>query len=118
MHLALAWAGAYFLARVVGQGYLGAVTCAMVFAGSWWFFLHLAIGHLPFLGYVYMPWVLALAWLSLERRQLSYRAVAGAILALAFYEGGFYATFHTGLLVGLLMVLRLRLTGETGGLWR
>jgi hypothetical protein len=103
-HLALAWAGGYFLARVVGQGYLGAITCATVFAGSSWFFLHLAVGHLPFLPYTYMPWVVAFAWLSLERRQLSYSVVAGAILALIFYEGGFYATFHGGLLVGLLMI--------------
>ena len=49
--------------------------------GSSWYYLHLGVGHVMFLGYVYAPWVLALFLLD-------YAVLAALLLALVLYEGG------------------------------
>jgi hypothetical protein len=80
-HIALGFAGAYFLARALSISPLGAVAAAITFAGSTWYYLHLSVGHLMFAPFFYAPWVLAFVYLN--RYWL-----AGAIIALMIYEGG------------------------------
>src|SRR5271156_5984894 len=48
-HTAIGFAGAYFLARVLGISPLGAVGCAATFMGSTWYYLHMGEGHVMFL---------------------------------------------------------------------
>ena len=103
LHLAIAWAGGYVLGRSIGLGKFAALGCATVFPSSSWFYLHTAAGHIAFMTYVYSPWVIALTWLGIERRRLGWSAIAGAFLALAFFEGNIYTVTQTGLLLGLLV---------------
>jgi hypothetical protein len=94
-HLALGFAGAFFLARTLEISPIGAVACAGTFMGSSWYYLHLGVGHVMFLGYVYAPWILALFLLD-------YAVLAALLLALVLYEGGVvYALPHIVLLLAV-----------------
>jgi len=94
-HLGIGFAGAYFLARTLEISPIGAVACAGTFMGSSWYYLHLGVGHVMFLGYVYAPWILALFLLD-------YVVITALLLALVLYEGGVvYALPHILLLVGV-----------------
>ena len=101
-HLALAFAGAYFLARVLGISGLGSVACGCSFAGSSWYYIHLAAGHGVFVSYTYVPWIVGLFYLSCERKRAIFSAIAGALIALIFMEGGIYASPQTGFVLTLL----------------
>jgi len=101
-HIAIAFGGAYFIARVLGISRLGAVACAGLFAGSSWYYLHTEIGHYVFMPYAYLPWAAALLCLGLERRRLTPAALGGLVMALMLTEGGVYALLHTALLLALL----------------
>lgn len=94
-HIAIGFAGAYFLSRTLKISPLGAVACAGTFMGSSWYYLHLGVGHVMFFGYVYAPWILALFLLD-------YAVIAALLLALVLYEGGgVYALPHILLLLGV-----------------
>ena len=41
------------------------------FAGSSWYYLHLALGHATFMSLMYLPLILALYWVGWRRRQTS-----------------------------------------------
>ena len=105
LHLAIAWAGGYVLGRSIGLSKFAALGCATVFPSSSWFYLHMGAGHITFMTYLYCPWVIALAWLGIERRRFGWSAGAGAFLALAFFEGWVAAVTQTGLLLGLLVAM-------------
>ncbi len=64
VHIAIGFAGGWFLARVLEISPLGAFGCALTFMGSSWYYLHLSVGHLEFMSYAYVPWVLGLFWLG------------------------------------------------------
>jgi len=101
-HLAVAWAGAYVLVRVLGLNRLAAVGCASIFAGGSWYYLHIAAGHAWLLPYAYLPWLAALLWMSVERRRCTFAALGGLLMALIFAEGGVYLLSHAVLMLGLL----------------
>ena len=106
VHLAIALAGGYVLGRVLGLGKLARLGCASVFPASSWFYLHIAIGHLTFLPYAYLPWILALYMMSLKRRLLWPAAIAGLLFAVSLGEGGLAHMFIYSLpLLGLLSIL-------------
>jgi hypothetical protein len=83
-HIGLAWLGAFILGRTSGLSPIGAAAPAVVFAGCSYHYLHLAEGHMTWLAFAYLPWILAAA---AANRPL----LAGAGLALAIGEGGVYA---------------------------
>jgi hypothetical protein len=58
-HIAVGFAGAYVLARVVGATWVGAAACALTFMGASGYYLHLGVGHVTWMGYVYAPWIIA-----------------------------------------------------------
>ncbi len=98
-HIAIGFAGAWFLARVLEISPLGAFGCALTFMGSSWYYLHLSVGHLEFMSYVYVPWVLAL-WLS------GWMILSGTALALIIFEGGVVDVLpHTMFLLGALALI-------------
>ena len=101
LHLALAFAGGYVLARVLGLNLLGRVVCAAAFPASSWLYLHLAVGHLNFLPAAYLPWILAILILAAERRSMFLVALGGLVCALTFTEGN-YTFLYAGILVALL----------------
>src|SRR5208283_814441 len=80
-HLAIGFAGAYLLARVIEIGWLGALASGAAFAGSSWYFLHLAPGHLTFMSVMYIPYIFALLWIGVRRRRLIFAAPIGLIAA-------------------------------------
>lgn len=96
-HVALAWMGAFFLGRTRGLSRIAALVPATTFAGCSYHYLHLAEGHLTWLAFAYMPWILAAV--SSNRPLL-----AGVGLALAIGEGGVYPVTYTGVALGVLAV--------------
>ncbi len=132
VHIAIGFAGGWFLARVLEISPLGAFGCALTFMGSSWYYLHLGAGHLEFMSYAYVPWVLGFFWLSAKggdvtsegnsmrtrlaagrtlqsagsvERPAGMTILAGALLALIIFEGGVVDVLpHTMLLLGVLAV--------------
>ncbi|HVN63221.1 MAG TPA: hypothetical protein VMT58_01190, partial [Candidatus Binataceae bacterium] len=104
-HAAIAFGGAYFLARGLGISPVGAVACATAFAGSSWYYLHAEIGHINFEACAYLPWAIALAILAVNRRWLTAAALAGIALALMVMEGGIHAVLQAIMVLCLLMSL-------------
>lgn len=122
IHIAIGFAGAFLLGRIVAGPRLGAVACAITFMGSSWYYLHLAVGHAMFMSYVYAPWVVAFFWLSAEVPIIDYRrvggpardwvavtccmAASGVFLALIMFEGGTADILpHTVFLLGALALI-------------
>ena len=108
-HLAIGFAGAYFLARTLNIGAIGATACAGTFMGSSWYYLHMAAGHVVFLGYVYAPWILGLFYLAATaapKRMRRLMIATAALLALIMFEGGtVYALPQVFLLLSVFAVL-------------
>ena len=105
LHLAIAWAGGYLLARVLGLGTLAAITCATIFPSSSWFYLHVVVGHYSFMPPAYWPWMFACALLAIDRHRLGWASLAGFFMAIIFLEGAPYQATYAGLLLGSLLVL-------------
>ncbi len=101
-HLAIAWTGGYVLARALGMGTLGRLTCASIFPASSWFYLHIGVGHLNFLPSAYLPWIAALVVLAADRRSLTLWACGGLLLAIMFGEGGVYQPTQAAMLAVLI----------------
>jgi hypothetical protein len=88
VHLGIAWAGGYMLARTLGLGPLAAATAATVYPASSWFPLHVGEGHLTLMGFVYLPWLLALMVAAGQRAFAPCAIAAGALFAITFGSGG------------------------------
>lgn len=80
-HIAIGFAGTYWLGRNLGMSTLGAIVAATGFMGSDWYYLHAGVGHVMFMAFVYVPWI----WGALYRGKYW---VGGCLLALMIYEGG------------------------------
>ncbi len=102
VHIALAFGGAYFLARTLGISSLGAIACAGAFAGNASFYMYYEWGDLNFLAFAYAPWAIGLLWLGAERRQLIFAAVGGLVMALMLMEGAVYQLLFTATMLAVL----------------
>lgn len=100
-HLAIAFAGGYLLARVMDLTRPAAFVCAGAFPASSWLYLHLAVGHLNFLPTAYLPWVIALLIVAVERKSLFVAAIGGLLCALTLTEGN-YTFLYAGIMVAIL----------------
>ncbi|HEV3214841.1 MAG TPA: hypothetical protein VGZ27_03925 [Vicinamibacterales bacterium] len=79
------------LTRVFGLRFFPLVMfIASVFAFAGGATLHVAVGHITFLGYFYLPWQLFFFLLAVETGAYRYALGAAAFVALAIYNGGFY----------------------------
>ncbi|HUO05311.1 MAG TPA: hypothetical protein VMU16_08955 [Candidatus Binataceae bacterium] len=101
-HSAIAFAGGYLLARILGISRLGAVACGGTFGGSSWYYNHLELGHAGWMAYAYMPWAVAMLCLAIERRRFVFAAAGGFFMALMQMEQGHYPFLHTSLVVAAL----------------
>lgn len=107
VHLAMAISGGYVLARTIALGRIAAIVSAVVFPSSSWLYLHLALGHLNFLPALYIPWIVALFLISIDRRKLLPAAMGGLLCALTLTEGN-YTFLYTAIIVGsIALVLTL-----------
>ncbi|MHB8381554.1 MAG: hypothetical protein ACYDC3_04330 [Candidatus Binataceae bacterium] len=102
LHVSVAFAGAYVLARTVKCKPIAAVAAGIVFAGSSWLPLHAAAGHDVFLPAAYMPWVCAFTWIGIQRRRASWAALAGLFVALCCYEGAMYEVLQLAIFVVIM----------------
>jgi hypothetical protein len=100
IHLAIAWAGGYLFARLLGLRPLSALVAATVFPAAGWFPLHLGEGHVTFLAAAYLPWVLCAIFESEKRFRLATVAIA-FLLALSYGEGGALMLIHGSPVAGL-----------------
>jgi hypothetical protein len=112
LHIALGFAGAYVLARVLKMGAIPGLVLASVFLSCSWPYLQLAMGNLQIsLPIAYWPWILALFFIGIDRRKIAPLAVGGMMLALTATEGN-YTFVYAGILVGVvsLTMALMRLT--------
>jgi hypothetical protein len=63
--------------------------------------LHVAVGHLTFLPYFYLPWVLWLFIEALASGSFRHGTGAAALLALAVWNGGVYVAVMTSVALGI-----------------
>jgi hypothetical protein len=103
IYSAIAWSGGYVLGRVVGLRRISAICTATTFAGSSWFFLHAAEGHILLLTFVYLPWIIAAGWSASERGQLRYGALCGALIAVSYFEGNPLPPLYGSLTLALVL---------------
>ncbi len=101
-HIAIGFAGAYWLAREEKLSPLGAVATAGTFAGSSWYYGHLAVGHCVMMPYAFVPWVIALFGRCAQRLRLLPGFLAGFLMAVILMEGGVYALPQSALILTLL----------------
>ena len=112
LHIALGFAGAYVLARVMGMGVIPGLVLASVFLSCSWPYLQLAMGNLQIsLPVAYWPWILALFFIGIDRRKIAPLAVGGMMLALTATEGN-YTFVYAGILVGVVS-LTIALTQQS-----
>ena len=79
LHLALAFAGGYVLARVLALlSRVAALATAAIFPACSAFSLHFAVGHDGFFSCAYMPWLLACFWSAVQRAASSGRRPSAA----------------------------------------
>ena len=105
VHIAIMWAGGYVLARVAKISPLGALGTATAYGSSSWFYLKIAIGHLMAVGFCYLPWALAFAWLAADNGTVKYALGAAIAIALIFLEGGPYPVAFGVLALGIVQVV-------------
>ncbi|HYL58339.1 MAG TPA: hypothetical protein VEU51_05670 [Candidatus Acidoferrales bacterium] len=105
VHLAIAWAGGYVLARVLKIGPLGSLGAATMFASSSWFYLRVGVGQLWAFGFCYLPWMMASVTIASETGGVGYMVGAGAALALALLEAGPYPVAFGVLMLGIVQVV-------------
>jgi hypothetical protein len=114
---AIAGSGSYVLGRVLGLRRISAICIGTAFAGSSWFFLRVAAGHMVIMVFVYLPWIIAAGWKASERGQLRYAALCGAVLALSFFEGSPYPPLFEALTLALVLVGRAAVQLSAGPLF-
>lgn len=108
-HLAIAWAGGYILGRLLGLSYLPAAVCATVFPSSSWIYLHFSSGHITFISTLYLPLIVSLWLLSIERRRIMPIAGAGLVMGVVYGEGGFYAlSFAAPMLATVALIIAVQ----------
>src|SRR5579872_5652790 len=103
--LAIGWSGGYLLARLLGLNPLAAILGASIYAGSSWFSLHLAVGHLSFVTALYLPWIIAMIWHAATRDSFVSAAIAGLFVAFTLYGGGVYQVTQAVLMAGILAIV-------------
>ncbi|HVN63588.1 MAG TPA: hypothetical protein VMT58_03040 [Candidatus Binataceae bacterium] len=109
-HFIAAWLGTYLLGRVLSMRPFSAAAAACAFSTSSWFNLHACEGHIVFLPIAYAPWALAFAIIGCAPNRIGASIAAGAMLALAFFEGGGYPpVFIAIVLVVVLATLSVAL---------
>jgi len=102
IHLAIAWAGGYVLARCLGMSVAGRITCASIFSASSWFFVQVVVGHFEMMATAYLPWIIAFFWESVRRHRMTLCLVAALLVAVAFGEGGIYVCARAAIIIPLL----------------
>jgi hypothetical protein len=102
LHLALAFAGGYVLARCLGLSRTAALATAAFFPACSAFTLHFAAGHDGFFSCAYLPWLLACYWTSVQKRRLWPAACGGIVLALMIGEGSTYPAPHAAIWLAVL----------------
>lgn len=79
------------------------LSCLFTLAGGPVF--HLWAGHATFLPYFYLPWILLFFLRAVDSGALSYTVAAGAVIAVAIFNGGIYVTFMFAVALGVLAAL-------------
>jgi len=102
LHLAIACAGGYVLARVLGLRPLAALAAGTIFPACGWFPLHMGEGQIHLMSFAYLPWFIALMLTASDRAIALPAICGGALLALTFGEGGAEVATYSAPLIGIL----------------
>ena len=99
IHYLLGFAGMHILlTRALRLSYWPAVLfLGSVFVLAGGMVMHLAVGHATFLPYFYLPWLLFFFLQALTTGRLRYVVAAGALVAVAIYNGGIHMSFMAGM---------------------
>ena len=103
LHYLAGFAGMHVLLRrglgVTSNLYLWFLAAMFTLAGG--AALHIAVGHLTFLPYFYLPWVLWLFIEALSSGSFRYGTGAAAVLSLAVWNGGVYVAVMAAVALGI-----------------
>jgi hypothetical protein len=105
LHVAVAFGGAYFLARVLAISKLGSVACAGAFGCNGSLYLYYEWGDFIFLSLAYVPWAIALFFVGLERRRLSFAALGGLVMAMMVMEAVLYQLLFTASILSIMAIV-------------
>jgi hypothetical protein len=106
LHYLAGFAGMHVLLRrglgVTSNLYLWFVAAMFTLGGG--AALHVAVGHLTFLPYFYLPWILWLFIEALSSGSFRFATGAAAFLALAVWNGGVYIAVMAAVALGIFAV--------------
>jgi len=102
-HMIVGMFGMFLLSRYYKLGRLSSYLPPFIFMLSGWYPLHLTVGHVGFMAFVYLPYIVYFYLLGLKRFQ--YSIIAGAFLALIILEGGIQAAPHAMLFLFFFSLL-------------
>ncbi len=107
LHYVLGFAGMHMLLtrvfRITFRPALLFLASLFVLAGGAAF--HITVGHVTFLPYFYLPWLLLFFLRAIETGALRFAVASAIVLALGLYAGGILMTFMTGVALGCLSAL-------------
>jgi hypothetical protein len=101
LYLLIAQVGTFRLGRRQGLGVLPAALAALVFSWGGVFAQHLAHGHIGWIGYAWLPFVLLALEGSRERLHVQALVAGGLAVALSWLDGNAYHYVTVPLLAGL-----------------
>ncbi|MCP5071072.1 MAG: hypothetical protein GY946_31295 [bacterium] len=101
IYLLIAQIGTYLLARRIRLDRMPAVLAALVFSWGGAFAQHLAHGHIGWIGYAWVPFILVALHGCTDRLRLSTVGAGGLFLALSWLDGGAYHYLFVPLFVGI-----------------
>jgi hypothetical protein len=106
LHYLAGFAGMHVLLRrglgVTSNLYVWFVAATFTLGGG--AALHVAVGHLTFLPYFYLPWILWLFIEALSSGSFRFASGAAALLALAVWNGGIYIAVMAAVALGIFAV--------------
>ncbi|MBW2245265.1 MAG: hypothetical protein JRH01_25120 [Deltaproteobacteria bacterium] len=101
LYLLIAQVGTFLFARRIRLDPMPAVLAALIFSWGGAFAQHLAHGHIGWIGYAWVPFILVALHGCAQRLRLLTIGAGGLFLALSWLDGGAYHYLFVPLFVGI-----------------
>jgi arylsulfatase len=97
--------GTAYLLRRLGSGWIGACLGALVASWGGCYAMHLTHGHVEWMAYSWVPWILASLEAAVRTRRLGALLAAGAFAGLTWMDGGPYQLGFVPIFVAMWAVV-------------
>ncbi len=104
IYLLIAQVGTFLFARRIRLDPMPAILAALVFSWGGAFAQHLAHGHIGWIGYAWVPFILVALHGSVQRLQLLTIGAGGLFLAFSWLDGGAYHYLFVPFFVGIYAI--------------